>query len=356
MQFKCLKEVSDYAGRLLILLIEIQGQRFLLTNFVAPNVFDIAFFAQLDHLLSEMGNYPTVVGGDFNQVMGNITDHSTPFSTCIQVPGLCYRTFAIHLVWWTFGVSVTHQQDYTFYSSPHSVLSRIDYFLVSKTSVSSVNSSTIGNILLSDHAPVFLHMVPPCNLYRSSSWRLNSSLLDLEFVSSLKAEIYLYLDTNWESAPSAGVAWEDFKAFIRGHIIQYASFKKKSNKAKQCDLEKEFAISETAFKWDTNSANLSSLVKLKYEVNPILTQKAEFTLFCLRHKQFEEGDKAGKMLARYIKMKKFKALYLLLRRRMVGWSLTQMTSITFRSFYILLYSSEMQAGSHKISAFLSSLT
>lgn len=52
-----------------------------------------------------------------------------------------------------------------------------------------------------------------------------------------------------------------------------------------------------------SSVNLSSLVKLKYELNLILTPKVEFTLFHLIQKQFENGDKAGKMLARYVKMK-----------------------------------------------------
>lgn len=44
--------------------------------------------------------------------------------------------------------------------------------------------------------------------------------------------------------------------------------------------------------------NLSSLVKPKYKLNTILIQ-----LFIPRQKKFEEGDKAGKMLARYIKIK-----------------------------------------------------
>lgn len=34
-----------------------------------------------------------------------------------------------------------------------------------------------------------------------------------------------------------------------------------------------------------------------------MTQKAEFSLFRARQKHFEEGDKAGKMLARYIKQR-----------------------------------------------------
>lgn len=47
--------------------------------------------------------------------------------------------------------------------------------------------------------------------------------------------------------------------------------------------------------------NLPSAPGLKYELNATLTHKAEFALFRARQKFFEEEDKAGRMLATYIK-------------------------------------------------------
>lgn len=95
----------------------------------------------------------------------------------------------------------------------------------------------------------------------------------------LKEEITL--ETKWASSPSVGVACEDLThwrsyysiCFIQGEIKQYV-------------LERRISI------------DLSSLVKPKYKLNTILTQ-----LFIPRQKKVEEGDKAGKMLARYIKIK-----------------------------------------------------
>ena len=46
-----------------------------------------------------------------------------------------------------------NEKDFTFFSHPHSSYSRIDYFLLSRDMVSQVLNSTIGNIVLSDHAP-----------------------------------------------------------------------------------------------------------------------------------------------------------------------------------------------------------
>lgn len=105
------------------------------------------------------------------------------------------------------------------------------------------------------------------------------------------------------SAPSAGIIWEALKAFTRGHIIQHVSFKKKTSITKQLELEKKINIAESAFKQDTSFNNLITLTRLKYELNTILTRKPEFALFRARQKFFEEGDKAGHMLARYIKQK-----------------------------------------------------
>ena len=51
---------------------------------------------------------------------------------------------------------------------------------------------------------------------------------------------------------------------------------------------------------------LTQLTRLKYQFNAILTEKAEFALFRTRQKQFEKGDRAGKMLARYIKQREHK--------------------------------------------------
>ena len=120
-------------------------------------------------------------------------------------------------------------------------------------------------------------------------------------------------------------------------------------------MERKIALAETAFKWDTNSVKLLHLVKLKYELSSILTRKAEFSLFRLRNKQFEEGDKAGEMLARYIKIKEAQNVISAIRTQ-DGHLEPYDINNTFWDFYISLYSSEMKAGSQEILDFLSSLS
>jgi len=91
--------------------------------------------------------------------------------------------------------------------------------------------------------------------------------------------INLFKETNLHSTPSLGVAWDALKAFIRGHVIQHASFKKKERMAKQLDLENQIRIADTQFKQNMSPGNLTKLTRLKYKLNTILSQKAEFSLF-----------------------------------------------------------------------------
>lgn len=119
-------------------------------------------------------------------------------------------------------------------------------------------------------------------------------LLDENFKDSLRSQINFYIETNLPTAPSAGVAWEALKAFLRGFIIQHSSFKKRESRDRLQELEKQIGIAESNFKENTSSGNLAKLAKLKYEYNSIITQRAEFSLFRARQKYFEEGDKAGK--------------------------------------------------------------
>lgn len=72
MQFKCNRESIDDAGWVLLILVEIQGHKVILANVYAPNIDDPTFFGQLECKLNDMGDYPILMGGDFNQVMNKI--------------------------------------------------------------------------------------------------------------------------------------------------------------------------------------------------------------------------------------------------------------------------------------------
>ena len=357
LQFKCLKESKDENGRINLLLCQIQGNNVILANVYAPNEDDPSFFGVLQGMLSEMGDYPIIFGSDLNEVMDSTLDRSSTSvrSSRAQV-ALKDMTQELGLVD-VWRIMNPTSRDYTFYSPPHRSFSRIDYFLTSQSLVPSVLSSKIGNRIISDHSPIYLTMSTFHKPERSTRWRLNSSLLlDETFKESLRSQIKLYIETNLPTAPSAGTAWEALKAFLRGHIIQHASFKKRENAAKLHELEQKIGVAETTFRDNMSSENLMSLTKLKYDFNVIMTQKAEFSLFRARQKYFEEGDKAGRLLARYIKQREAMCAIPAIRSG-EGHLVSDPKRINqaFKDFYSHLYTSESHVDQGDIASFLSTL-
>jgi len=137
-------------------------------------------------------------------------------------------------------------------------------------------SCVIDSILLTDHATVRLQMTPYQETERSQIWRFNSSLLhDVGFKEDLRAQIRLYLETNVPTAPSAIVAWEAMKAFLRGYIIQYSSYKKKVATTNLIGRERRIKNIEAKLKINISEAILKELTHLKYEYNTILSKKTK---------------------------------------------------------------------------------
>ena len=81
------------------------------------------------------------------------------------------------------------------------------------------NTPTVGAISISDFAS------KTKKEKSSPRWRFNFTLLMYpNFRESLRTQIKLFKELNLHSAPSLGAPWD---AFIKGHVIQPASFKKK---------------------------------------------------------------------------------------------------------------------------------
>lgn len=104
-------------------------------------------------------------------------------------------------------------------------------------------------------------------------------------------------------ASSSGVAWEVLKAFLRGHIIQYVFFRKKESITKLHSLEQQTEIVKYNFKKDKLDNKLEQTDQTEIWKTEILPQKEEFTLFWTTQKFFEEGHKAGRFLARHVKLR-----------------------------------------------------
>lgn len=161
LQFKCLKQIKDNSGRIVIVLAEIQSQKMILANIYAPNLDDPVFFTDLESKLQITGNHAIVLGGDFNLLMAPALDHSGAVlrkvpRAAITLQRIC-KSLGLIDIWRIMNPS---GRDYTFLSPVHKTYSRIDFFLISKALTSSAMGCEIGNILISDHAWVGLDLLP----------------------------------------------------------------------------------------------------------------------------------------------------------------------------------------------------
>lgn len=126
------KEYKDKEGRVIILLVNISGQNIIIANICAPNIEDPDFSLQLKTILMEFGDFPTILAGDFNQVLDVVLDRSGK-----SIPKTCKTQEAIKALCKYVGLTDIWRllnpsaRDYTFSSSRHSVHGQIHYFLLS---------------------------------------------------------------------------------------------------------------------------------------------------------------------------------------------------------------------------------
>lgn len=163
-------------------------------------------------------------------------------------------------------------------------------------------SSEIGNIVISDHAPVFLCLTKFSQTPKSQGWRLNAPLLkDGMFLKMIRTETRLFLKTN-NKQDSALPIWRDtLKAYCRGRIISYASFKKKSANERLTDLESKLKTLETSYSQTKDRSTLYKIIATKYQLNKLYHKKAEYASFRTKQTYWEMDERPGRLLAYWLK-------------------------------------------------------
>lgn len=140
-------------------------------------------------------------------------------------------------------------KDYTYYSSPHSIYSRIDYFLMYNKDRYRVEKCDIGVIDLSDHSPVYLTLCMSKDS-KTTLWRLNVNIGHMKEEIIKEIQTYVVENDNGEVSPS--VLWDGCKAVLRGKIIKLAERvnqeikkkKKEINDIYTQEIQKNYIIHE----------------------------------------------------------------------------------------------------------------
>lgn len=231
-----ISEVRDEDGRFVKITGRIEGKEITLINVYAPPASDWIFYKRIfDLMVNSQG--VVICGGDFNIRLNPVLDSSrvtTQNKTLTKRMMSLMSELGIKDVWRELYPTC---RDYTHFSFPHSVYSRLDYFFMFSADRFKIMDCNIETIDLSDHSPISLSLILGGKI-RKNLWRLNSNILnDPKIRAKLRGEIQDFLDLNDSGEVSPTIFWDTLKAVLRGKIISITTHMKKLQGQRLSDLK-----------------------------------------------------------------------------------------------------------------------
>lgn len=117
----------------------------------------------------------------------------------------------------------------------------------------------------------------------------------------IKSAMQNFWEYNEGSTEDHGVIWDAFKSFLRGHIIQKSALIKKAECQRLSQLDQDIEKLEKQYMEQQVPDPWGKLHEHKCDLNDILNRKTEFATFCTRQKYYEQGERAGRVLAHRVK-------------------------------------------------------
>uniref|UniRef100_A0AAR2LS66 exodeoxyribonuclease III n=1 Tax=Pygocentrus nattereri TaxID=42514 RepID=A0AAR2LS66_PYGNA len=154
-QFVESKAITDKNGRYLIIQEKLFNLPVILANIYAHNWDNAQFFKDVFSLLPQLDTHSLILGGDFNCVLHQSLDRSSPRTNIGSKSAQCINSFLLEYGMidpWRFKYPT--QKQISFFSSVHHTYSRIDYFLMDRKLLSLLSSVEYESIVISDHIPV----------------------------------------------------------------------------------------------------------------------------------------------------------------------------------------------------------
>lgn len=213
-----------------------------------------------------------------------------------------------------------------------------------------------SSIVMSDHAPVSIKIQLWKIDHGPKRWRLQTHILkDKNCIKFIEKCIYNYFDLN-KNETSASIRWEAFKAYIRGEIISYTSAQNKTYNQEILSMEKEIKTLENEIYNNNNSRKMQNLTILRAKYDKLMTDKVAKSLLWTKQTYYDQGKKAGKLLA--WRIKKLQADRSISSIKTDAGELSTdpiETNKTFKKFYEKLYESECNVNEEVQNAFLDQL-
>ena len=356
-QFELHKEVRVKEGRYILVKGKLENAVVTLVNVYAPPESNKSIFKNQFDVIALETEGILICGGDFNVVLNHTIDttshknskkHLTKFvNASVQEMGLIDIWRELHPL----------ERDYTHYSVPHSVYSRIDYFLINTGESHRITESKIGVADVSDHNMISLSI----NLnsrQKNTVWRLNVGVLnDKATVEQLREEIQIYIEENDNGDVDPGILWDALKAVLRGKLIALTASQKKARLATYKYKIEKLREMETKHKSTGDQSLLQQIKETRGEINEILRGEIEKKARFLKQSYYESGSKAARLLARRLRKQQASNTIHRTRDPQTNQLLYEPDEIEriFEEYYKTLYSNPPLADEGTIRNFLNSL-
>ena len=231
-QFTASNIIADQNGRYIIVTGILYQTPVLLVNVYAPNWDDVNFMDTLFSSLPNLNTHRLIFGGDLNCVLNPALDRSSPKSLTLSKTSTSISTFMNENgcvdPWRTLNAV---SKSFSFFSGVHHSFSRIDYFFIDRTRMSSVHSVDYLAIVISDHAPLQLDISFSLHKKVCPLWKFDALLLsDKDFCAKISQSFDTFMLTNKSDEISHSLFWETLKVVLRGEIISYTSHKTSEQK------------------------------------------------------------------------------------------------------------------------------
>ena len=193
---------------------------------------------------------------------------------------------------------------YTFFSNSHGTFSKIDHMIGHKTSLNKFKKIEIITSIFSDHKGLKLETnLKEKTQKHSNSWRLNSMLLNNEWVKNeIRKEINNFLEKN-ENKLTTQNLWDTAKAVLGGKFIAIQAYLKKIERFQTNNLILRLQELEDQQQRQPRASRRKEITKIRAELNDIETKSTILRINESRSWFFEKINKIDKPLFRIIKKK-----------------------------------------------------
>lgn len=175
--FRSLDCVKDSQGRYVIVKGILVGKEVTFMNLYCPSGYSPDFLSKAFSVFMDQASGDSFVG-DFNcHLYPSLdkfpSDFSPPSKQARVLSNICHD-IEYSDVWRQLHPT---DSEFTFFSAPHKSYTRIDLIFIPSSKMSLTLSCSIGNIVLSDHAPLYLIYSLTGNRALSRHWRFQPYLL-----------------------------------------------------------------------------------------------------------------------------------------------------------------------------------